>query len=152
MPNAVFGFGRLDVAAAVLLAGLAAGRACPRPPARRARDAPHSAADALTDSSKLRLPWSCLNAKEESPTQTTLEIEVPADEVEKTFSAVTRAYARRAALPGFRKGHAPEPVVQKRFGGQIREDVLETLLPDALSLGDAARRAWRSSAGPASKR
>ncbi len=74
-----------------------------------------------------------LNAKEESPTQTTLEIEVPAEQVERTFSDLTRAYARRAAIPGFRKGHAPQSVVQKRFGDQIREDVLETLLPDALS-------------------
>ncbi len=74
-----------------------------------------------------------LNTKEESPTQTTLEIEVPAEEVEKAFTDVTRAYAKRASIPGFRKGHAPEPVVQKRFGEQIREDVLEALLPDALT-------------------
>ena len=71
--------------------------------------------------------------KEESSTRTSLEIEVPAEEVEKTFSDVTRAYAKRAAIPGFRKGHAPESVVQKRFGEQIREDVLEALLPDALA-------------------
>ncbi|MGE5277344.1 MAG: trigger factor [Acidobacteriota bacterium] len=74
-----------------------------------------------------------LNAKDESVTKTTLEIEVPADEVEKAFSTVSRAYAKRASIPGFRKGHAPESVVQKRFGEQIREDVLEALLPDALS-------------------
>ncbi|HYB53711.1 MAG TPA: trigger factor [Thermoanaerobaculia bacterium] len=74
-----------------------------------------------------------LGTKEESPTQTTLEIEVPADDVEKAFAAVTRAYARKAALPGFRKGRVPEPVVRQRFGEQIREDVLEALLPDALS-------------------
>ena len=74
-----------------------------------------------------------LNTREESPTQTTLEIEVPAEDVEKAFAGVTRVYTKRAALPGFRKGHAPEAVVQKRFGEQIRDDVLEALLPDALA-------------------
>ena len=74
-----------------------------------------------------------LATKEESSTRTTLEIEVPAEEVEKAFGAVTRTYVKQAALPGFRKGHAPAAVVQKRFGDRIREDVLEALLPDALA-------------------
>ena len=65
-----------------------------------------------------------LNAQEESPTRTTLEIEVPAEEVNRAMDAVTRAYARRAAIPGFRKGHAPEGMVQKKYSGQIREEVL----------------------------
>jgi trigger factor len=74
-----------------------------------------------------------LNAREESETRTLLEIEVPAEEVERAFGAVTRQYAKNAAIPGFRKGHAPEAVVGKRFAGEIREDVLENLLPDAVA-------------------
>jgi trigger factor len=54
-----------------------------------------------------------LKAEEESPTLTVLEIEVPAEESEEARRGVTRAYAKQAALPGFRKGHAPESVVQK---------------------------------------
>ena len=73
-----------------------------------------------------------LNSQEDSPTRTILEIEVPSDEVEKTWQAVTRAYMKRAAIPGFRKGHAPESVIAKRFSGEIREDVLERVLPEAL--------------------
>jgi trigger factor len=74
-----------------------------------------------------------LSAKEESATRTTLEIEIPAEEVEKAFTSVTRAYARRASIPGFRKGKAPESVVAKRFGDEIKGDVLEAVLPDALA-------------------
>ncbi len=74
-----------------------------------------------------------LNAQEESPTRTSLQIEVPAEEVEKTVQEVTRAYVRKAALPGFRKGHAPGSVVSRKYSGEIREDVLEHLLPLALS-------------------
>lgn len=74
-----------------------------------------------------------LKVEEESATRTVLDIEVPAEEAENARRGVTRAYAKQAALPGFRKGHAPEPVVQKRFAEQIREDVLERVIPDALS-------------------
>jgi trigger factor len=81
-----------------------------------------------------------LASREESATRTTLDIEVPAEEVGKTVAAVTRAYARRAAIPGFRKGKAPESVVQKRFGDQIREDVLERLLPEALAAAVEEKR------------
>src|SRR5713226_3030502 len=74
-----------------------------------------------------------LNAQQESSTRATLEIEVPVDEVQQTVGAVTRAYVMRAAIPGFRKGHAPESVVAKKFSGEIREDVLERVLPEALA-------------------
>jgi trigger factor len=36
-------------------------------------------------------------------------------------------------MPGFRKGHAPESLVKKRFSEEIRGDVLEALLPDAVA-------------------
>ena len=81
-----------------------------------------------------------LAAKEESVTRTVLEIEVPAEDVEKAYAAVTRSYARRAALPGFRKGKAPESVVSKRFADEIRGDVLEALLPDALGAAIEERK------------
>jgi trigger factor len=71
--------------------------------------------------------------KEESPTRTVLEIEVPAERVEEAINDTVRSYARRAAIPGFRKGKAPESVVRQRFGDQIRADALEALLPDAVA-------------------
>jgi hypothetical protein len=71
--------------------------------------------------------------KEESPTRTVLEIEVPAERVEEAITETVRTYTRRAAIPGFRKGKAPESVVRQRFGDQIRADALEALLPDAVA-------------------
>jgi trigger factor len=81
-----------------------------------------------------------VNAVEESPTRTTLEIEVPAEKAEEARRGVMRAYAKQAALPGFRKGHAPESVVGKRFAGEIREDVLERMIPDALGAAIEERK------------
>jgi trigger factor len=81
-----------------------------------------------------------LSTKEESSTLAVLEIEVPAEEVEKAFAAVTRSYARRAAIPGFRKGKAPESVVSKRFADEIKGDVLEAVLPDAVAAAIEERK------------
>jgi trigger factor len=74
-----------------------------------------------------------LASREESETRATLEIEVPVEDVERTYGDVARAFARRAALPGFRRGHVPESLVQQRFAGEIREEVIERLLPAALT-------------------
>src|SRR5687767_3005806 len=74
-----------------------------------------------------------VTSREESPTRATLDIEVPAEDVEKAYGAVSRAFARRAKLAGFRPGRVPEPRVQQRFAGEIREEVIERLLPAALS-------------------
>lgn len=81
-----------------------------------------------------------INAQEESPTRTLLEIEVPAEEAEETRKGMTRAYAKQAAIPGFRKGHAPESVVRQRFAEQIREDVIERTVPDALAAAIEERK------------
>ena len=74
-----------------------------------------------------------LAARDESETRATLDIEVPAEEVERAYGAVARSFARRASIPGFRRGHVPESLIEKRFAGEIRDEVLERLLPAALS-------------------
>ena len=81
-----------------------------------------------------------LATKEETATHTTLEIEVPAEDVEKAFAAVTKSYVQRAAIPGFRKGKAPVSVVQKRFSDEIKGDVLEAIVPDALAAAIEERK------------
>jgi trigger factor len=74
-----------------------------------------------------------LASRDESETRATLDIEVPAEDVERAYGAVARAFAQRAALPGFRRGHVPDSLVQQRFAGEIREEVIERLLPAALT-------------------
>jgi trigger factor len=81
-----------------------------------------------------------LATKDETATRTTLEIEVSAEDVEKAFAAVTKSYVQRAAIPGFRKGKAPQSVIQKRFSDEIKGDVLEAIVPDALAAAIEERK------------
>ena len=59
-----------------------------------------------------------------------LVLDVPAEEVSKSFSRVTRNYQKQARIPGFRPGKVPEAVVKRRFSNEIRKDVIDGLLPE----------------------
>jgi trigger factor len=57
-----------------------------------------------------------------------LRVTVPVDRVREAEAKALKYYARRARLPGFRPGKAPEAVVRKRFGDAIRQTVLEEVI------------------------
>ncbi|HLK63580.1 MAG TPA: trigger factor [Bryobacteraceae bacterium] len=61
-----------------------------------------------------------------------LEISVPVDEVESETGRVTADVQKRAKLPGFRPGKAPATLIRKQFAGEIRQRVLESLVPKYL--------------------
>jgi trigger factor len=58
-----------------------------------------------------------------------LEIAIPADEVETEATRVTADVQKRAKLPGFRPGKAPTSLIRKQFAGDIRQQVVENLIP-----------------------
>ncbi len=60
-----------------------------------------------------------------------VEIEIPLDEVEQARERVTNSIKGRVRLPGFRPGKAPVSMIQARFEGEIRHEVLELLVPQA---------------------
>jgi trigger factor len=57
-----------------------------------------------------------------------LRVTVPLERVREAESKAVQQYARRARLPGFRPGKAPEAVVRKRFSSEIRQWVLEEVV------------------------
>lgn len=58
-----------------------------------------------------------------------LDIEIPATEVDTARSALVSQYRGSAKLPGFRPGTAPLPLVEKRYRKEIQEDLQDRLLP-----------------------
>jgi trigger factor len=57
-----------------------------------------------------------------------LRVTIPVDRVREAEAKAVKYYAKRARLPGFRPGKAPEAVVRKRFNDAIRQTVLEEVL------------------------
>ena len=64
-----------------------------------------------------------------------LVLDIPAEEVSKSFRSVVRNYQKYAKLPGFRPGKVPESVVRRRFASEIRKDVIDGLLPERFNKG-----------------
>ena len=58
-----------------------------------------------------------------------LEISIPVDQVESETSRVVDDIQKRAKLQGFRPGKAPANLIRKQFAGDIRQKVLENMIP-----------------------
>lgn len=58
-----------------------------------------------------------------------IEITVPVDEITRETDRVIADIQQKARLPGFRPGKAPASLIRSKFAKQVREDVLENLLP-----------------------
>jgi trigger factor len=67
----------------------------------------------------------------EEPGSKRLKVEIAASRVQAAEQAAASYYAKRARLPGFRKGKAPLPVIRKQYRAEIRERVLRDLIGDS---------------------
>src|SRR5229473_1731667 len=61
-----------------------------------------------------------------------LDLEIPAEEVQKALERVAKEFARIARVPGFRPGKAPVTLIRRRFAGDIKSEVLQSLVPEHL--------------------
>jgi len=57
-------------------------------------------------------------------------VEVPADEVARSFKSVVKRYQKQARIPGFRAGKVPESLIRSRFADGIHQEVVESVLPN----------------------
>ncbi len=60
----------------------------------------------------------------------TIEVEAPANEVDKAYRKAIRRYAQMARIPGFRAGKVPESLIRSRFAKELRQEVLESLVSE----------------------
>ncbi len=64
--------------------------------------------------------------------QKRLSVEIPPEEVNKEFEKVYNRLRRQVSIKGFRKGKAPNSVIAKEYGEEIREEVRRNLILDTL--------------------
>lgn len=57
-----------------------------------------------------------------------IAVEVPADDVSKSFKTVARRFQKIARIPGFRIGKVPESVIRSNFMKEIRQEILDGLV------------------------
>ena len=69
-----------------------------------------------------------VNIKDVSACEKMLTIDVPSEVVTEEFSSFYDSVAKRARIPGFRPGHAPQHVVKIHFKEEAKQEVLKHLL------------------------
>ena len=60
----------------------------------------------------------------------TVAVEAPAEDVDQAFRKVVKRYSKLARIPGFRSGKVPDSLIRSRFGKEIRQEVLESLVAE----------------------
>lgn len=65
------------------------------------------------------------------PCRKRLEIEVPAEDVDREYKDLVKAYAAQVKVPGFRPGRVPQEIVERRFKKEIAAELRDRLVPRA---------------------
>ncbi|MCM8797215.1 MAG: hypothetical protein NC923_04980 [Candidatus Omnitrophica bacterium] len=71
-----------------------------------------------------------IEVKKIDDTMRELNVELSGDMVKNKFDDVFGRIAKEAKIPGFRPGHAPRDIVEKRYSSAAHEQVLKELIPD----------------------
>ena len=66
-----------------------------------------------------------------APCKKLVRVELDAAAVDAAFDAITKDYQKQAALPGFRPGKAPLPMVVKKYGTEITDEAKRKLIGDS---------------------
>jgi len=66
-----------------------------------------------------------------APCKKLVRVELDATVVDETFAAITKNFQKAAALPGFRPGKAPLPMVLKKYDADIKEEAKRKLIGDS---------------------
>jgi trigger factor len=61
-----------------------------------------------------------------------LDLEIPAETVQKAVERVAKEFARVARVPGFRPGKAPITLIRRKFADDIKSEVLQSLVPEQI--------------------
>ena len=61
-----------------------------------------------------------------------LDVLIPVEDVSSETTRVVEDFQKRVRLPGFRPGKAPAALIRKNFAEDVRQKVLEALIPKAL--------------------
>jgi trigger factor len=66
-----------------------------------------------------------------APCRKKLRVEIAAERVAGTRAEIVQEFRKVASIPGFRPGKAPEPMVEKRYAGEIDEELRKRLIPES---------------------
>jgi len=64
-----------------------------------------------------------------------LKIEIPLDDYQSKIKAYYQKLGREVKVPGFRPGKVPVSIMEKRFGPEVKQEVLTQMVSDSIQQG-----------------
>src|SRR5258706_12558121 len=65
------------------------------------------------------------------PATKKIVIEIPEDRIKEKLAEQFKELRQQAAIPGFRPGHAPQRLIEKKFNSDVREQVRRSLISES---------------------
>ncbi len=72
-----------------------------------------------------------VTVEDAGPATKKVSVQIPAERIKDKLSEQFKEIRRGAQLPGFRVGHAPAKLIEKKFGGEIKEQVRRDLIRES---------------------
>ncbi len=72
-----------------------------------------------------------IKIEDAGPATKKVTVEIPKDRVDQVLNDQFKELRQSAAIPGFRPGHAPQKLIEKRFSGDVKEQVRRTLISES---------------------
>ena len=83
-------------------------------------------------SSKPTAPSTAVTITESAPCEQSLQLQVPSAEIAPVRGTVLGEFQRQATLPGFRKGKAPEELIERQYAKEIEEETRHRVIKQTL--------------------
>lgn len=72
-----------------------------------------------------------ITVEDAGPATKKVHVEIPRSRIDEKLGEQFKELRRHAAVPGFRSGHAPQKLVEKRFSADVREQVRRDLIGES---------------------
>jgi trigger factor len=72
-----------------------------------------------------------IKIEDAGPATKKVSVEIPEDRIKTKLDEQFKELRREAAIPGFRPGHAPAKLIEKRFGEDVKDQVRRSLISES---------------------
>ncbi|MGH7179528.1 MAG: trigger factor family protein, partial [Tepidisphaeraceae bacterium] len=72
-----------------------------------------------------------IRIEDAGPATKKVVVEIPRERIEDKLTEQYKQLRTEAAIPGFRPGHAPQKLIEKRFSGDVKETVRRALISES---------------------
>jgi trigger factor len=72
-----------------------------------------------------------IKIEDAGPATKKVTVEIPKERIDEVLTEQFKELRQSAAIPGFRPGHAPQKLIEKRFSSDVKEQVRRTLISES---------------------